>query len=228
MTTTEPEFLAAARTFYDAVAADYADRFRDALAASPWERAMLGVFAELVTTAGGGRVAELGCGPGRITGHLAALGLDVSGLDLSPRMVDLARTAHPEIPFQVGSLLDLPYADGELAGVVAWYSIIHTPAEHLPRAFAEFHRVLAPGAPLLLAFQVGDAALRIEDPWGHPVTLDFRRRQPAHIETLATDAGLRVTTRLVREPEADEKSPQAYLLALRADQPGRPEGPGGP
>ncbi|MFF2662294.1 class I SAM-dependent DNA methyltransferase [Kitasatospora sp. NPDC058032] len=216
MTTTEPEFLAAARTFYDAVAADYADRYGGALATATWDRAVLAAFAELVTTAGGGRVAELGCGPGRITGHLAALGLEVTGLDLSPRMVELARAAHPEIPFQVGSLLDLPYADGELSGIVAWYSIIHTPAGQLPRVFAEFHRVLAPGAPLVLAFQVGDDALRIEDPFGHPVTLDFRRRQPGAIERLATEAGLKVTTRLIREAEEGERTPQAYLLAHKA------------
>ncbi|MFE7194342.1 class I SAM-dependent DNA methyltransferase [Kitasatospora sp. NPDC057541] len=217
MTTTEPEFLTAARTFYDAVAADYADRYGGALATATWDRAVLAAFAELVTTAGGGRVAELGCGPGRITGHLAALGLEVTGLDLSPQMVELARAAHPEIPFRVGSLLDLPYGDGELSGIVAWYSIIHTPAEQLPRAFAEFHRVLAPGAPLVLAFQVGDDALRIEDPFGHPVTLDFRRQQPDAIEQLATEAGLKVTTRLIREPEEGERTPQAYLLAHKAE-----------
>ncbi|MFF2354675.1 class I SAM-dependent DNA methyltransferase [Kitasatospora sp. NPDC058115] len=217
MTTAEPGFLTAARTFYDAVAADYAERYGGALATATWDRAVLAAFAELVTAAGGGPVAELGCGPGRITGHLAALGLDVSGLDLSPRMVELARAAHPEIPFRVGSLLDLPYGDGALSGVVAWYSIIHTPAEHLPRAFAEFHRVLAPGAPVVLAFQAGEGALRIEDPFGYPATLDFRRQRPADVERLATEAGLKVTTRLVREPEPDERTPQAYLLAHRAE-----------
>ncbi|WP_406113521.1 class I SAM-dependent methyltransferase [Kitasatospora purpeofusca] len=216
MTTAEPEFLTATRTFYDTVAADYADRYREALAVMPWDRALLGVLAELVTTAGGGRVADLGCGPGRITGHLAGLGLDVCGLDLSPRMVELARAAHPAIPFTVGSLLDLPYGEGELAGIVAWYSIIHTPAGQLPRVFAEFHRVLAPGAPVVLAFQVGDGALRLDRPFGHPVTLDFRRRRPERIEELAAAAGLTVTTRLVREPEPDERTPQAYLLAHRA------------
>ncbi|MDY0815584.1 class I SAM-dependent methyltransferase [Kitasatospora purpeofusca] len=216
MTTAEPEFLTATRTFYDAVAADYADRYRDALAAMPWDRALLGVLAELVTAAGGGRVADLGCGPGRITGHLADLGLDVCGLDLSPRMVELARAAHPAIPFETGSLLDLPYRDGELSGAVAWYSIIHTPAGELPRVFAEFRRVLAAGAPLLLAFQVGDDVLRLDRPFGRPVTLDFRRGRPERIEALAEAAGLRVTTRLVREPEPDERTPQAYLLAHRA------------
>ncbi|WP_406199132.1 methyltransferase domain-containing protein [Kitasatospora sp. NBC_01560] len=212
---TEPEFLSAARTFYDTVAADYADRFRDEVAGKPLDRAMLQAFAELVRADGGGPVVELGCGPGRMTAYLHGLGLEISGLDLSPGMVAVARREHPELSFEVGSLLDLPQRDGELAGAVAWYSIIHTPPEHLPEVFAGFHRVLAPGGHLLLAFQAGDRPLRVERPFGHPVALDFRRQQPDRVADLAAGAGLEVTTRLVREAEPDETAPQAFLLARK-------------
>ncbi|WP_425329362.1 methyltransferase domain-containing protein [Streptomyces inhibens] len=88
---TEPDFLRTTRTFYDAVATDYADRFRDALAARPLDRAVLAGFAELVRAADAGPVADLGCGPGRVTAHLDALGLSVFGIDLSPQMVAFAR-----------------------------------------------------------------------------------------------------------------------------------------
>ncbi|MBV2154264.1 class I SAM-dependent methyltransferase [Kitasatospora sp. SUK 42] len=213
---TEPDFLTETRAFYDAIAADYTDRFRDALDATPMDRAVLALFAELVRAERtDAKVAELGCGPGRVTGHLHRLGLDVRGLDLSPRMIELAREAHPEVPFTVGSLLDLPFRDGELTGVVAWYSIIHTPAERLPEVFAEFARVLAPGGHLVLAFQVGDVPLRLERPFDQPVSLDFRRLRPERVEELAREAGVPVTSRTVREPGPEEKVPQAYLLARK-------------
>jgi SAM-dependent methyltransferase len=50
----------------------------------------------------------------------------------------------------------LDVATDALGGVVAWYSIIHTPPDRLPVVFSEFHRVLRPGGHLLVAFQVGD------------------------------------------------------------------------
>ncbi|WP_371518572.1 class I SAM-dependent methyltransferase [Kitasatospora sp. NBC_01300] len=219
---TEPDFLATTRAFYDAIAVDYADRFRDELAGEPLSRAVLAAFADLVRTESvrtgraDGPVAELGCGPGRVTHHLHGLGLDVRGIDLSPRMVELARATYPGLDFAEGSLFDLPLRDGELTGAVAWYSIIHTPAERLPEVFAEFARVLAPGGHLLLAFQVGDEPLRIDRPFGHPVALDFRRQQPDRIAELVRVAGLRLTSRTLRESEEGvQPTPQAYLLARK-------------
>jgi trans-aconitate methyltransferase len=59
---------------------------------------------EHVRAAGGGLVADLGCGPGRITAHLRDLGLDAFGLDLSPAMIGLARSEHPSLRFEVGPM----------------------------------------------------------------------------------------------------------------------------
>ncbi|MEH6373164.1 methyltransferase domain-containing protein [Streptomyces sp. KLMMK] len=212
---TEPGFLSTTRAFYDAIATDYADRYRDILDDQPLDRAMLGAFAELVQDAGGGTVADIGCGEGRVTAHLNALGLPAYGIDLSPQMIAMARRTHPGLRFEVGSMLSLDIPDGALAGAMAYYSIIHTPQELLPQVFAELHRVLAPGAPLLLAFQVGDEPLHIDRPFGHEVSLDFHRRQPDRIAELLGGAGLAVRARLVREPEEGEGTPQAFLLVRK-------------
>lgn len=214
---TEPDFLRTTRTFYDAVADDYAEHFRDALAARPMDRAVLAGFAELVRAADAGPVADLGCGPGQVTAHLAGLGLPVFGVDLSPQMVALARRTHPEARYEVGAMTDLDLPDGALGGIVAYYSIIHTPQERLPELFAEFHRLLAPGGYLLVAFQVGDEPLHVAEPFGHPVSLDFRRRRPDRIAGLLAGAGLEVRTRLLHEPDEGlgESTRQAFLIARK-------------
>ena len=175
---TEPDFLHLTRASYDALAGDYAEWIRDELAAKPLDRALLGGFAELVQAAGAGPVADIGCGPGRVTAHLSSLGLSVFGIDLSPQMVAVARQAHPGLRFDVGSMLGLDLPDGALGGILAWYSIIHIPHEQLPGVFAEFHRVLAPGGYVQLAFQVGDELSHRTEAKGHEICLDFHRRQP--------------------------------------------------
>ncbi|MGA5580239.1 class I SAM-dependent DNA methyltransferase [Streptomyces thermodiastaticus] len=211
-------FLHATRAFYDAIAEDYAEHFRGDLEARPLERAVLTAFAEQIASDGlGGEVADLGCGPGRVTALLHRLGLPVFGVDLSASMLAVARRENPHLRFEQGSILELDLPDGVLAGALSWYSSIHTPEDRLPGLFAEFHRVLAPGGRLLVAFQAGEAPLRLERPFGRPVTLDFQRRRPEHIEALLTAAGFAVQARLVREPDETlgETAPQAFLTARK-------------
>lgn len=209
----QPEHVRATRAFYDAIAEDYAEAFRDHPAATPLDRAVLAGFAELV--GGGGPVADVGCGPGRVTGFLASLGLDVHGVDRSESMLAIARRENPGLRFAQGSMLALDHPDGSLAGLVSWYSTIHTPPEDLPAVYAEFRRVLAPGGHLLVAFQMGDEPRRHLRPWGHPVALDFRRMRPERIAELLEAAGFALVQRTVREADTrrGEPTPQAFLMA---------------
>lgn len=228
---TEPDFLRTTRTSYDTVAADYAELFRDALADSPLERAMLAGFADLVRAGGAGQVADVGCGSGRVAAHLHGLGLPVFGIDLSPRMVAVARQTYPGLRFEVGSMLGLDLPDGALGGVVTWYSIIHVPQERLPEVFAEFHRVLAPGGHVLLAFQAGDETVHLTEAFGHPVSLELHRRQPDRVADLLGRAGLVVRARLLDEPDAGDDSVSrkrhaAFLLARKPADPGHDDARG--
>jgi protein-L-isoaspartate O-methyltransferase len=207
----EPAFLTRTRNGWSAYADEYATRFADELAGKIWDRALLTGFADLVL-ARPGPVLEVGSGPGVMAAWLHSLGLDISGLDLSPQMVAIARRDHPEVPFEVGSMTDLRRPDATLAGLVAWYSIIAVPDEALPALFAGFHRVLAPGAPLILSFQVGDE-VRARD------EITVYRRRPETVAALLAGAGLEPVLRTIREPAEHpglvEDGQQAYLLYRR-------------
>jgi SAM-dependent methyltransferase len=204
-------WLQETRDSYDTVAASYAALLADELAGATWDRASLGAFAEPLGP--GARVLEVGCGPGRVTAHLAGLGLAATGIDLSPGMVAEARRRHPGLPFAVANLLELPVEDGALDGVVAWYSLIHLPPDRLPAAVAELARVLRPGGRLLTAFQVGDQQLRLDSGYGHEIAMDVWRLDPDRLGTLLESAGLEVTTRVVCARRPPAKTPQAHLHA---------------
>ena len=213
---TEPAFLAHTRAGYDAMAPHYAEQFGATLTGRPWDRAMVAGFAEAVD----GPVADVGCGPGGTTAYLTELGVDVLGVDLSPRTVELARRRHPGLRFAVGSMTALPLGCGVLGGVAALYSIIHVPPPYLPGVLAEFSRVLVPGGHLMLAFQVGDEVRHRDEGWGHRICVDWHRLQPDRVAALLDDAGFRTVLRLVREPAAfpggSESTQQAYLVARRS------------
>jgi hypothetical protein len=142
-------YLTATADAYDAVADLYADFVRDSLDRLPLDRAILAVFAELVRAAGPRPVAEARCGPGHMTAHLRNLGLDAFGIDLSSELIDIVRIDHPDLRFEVGSMGAFDVADGELGGLLSWYSVIHIPPPELPPYFAGFRRALAsfPASP---------------------------------------------------------------------------------
>ncbi|MGF6882011.1 ubiquinone/menaquinone biosynthesis C-methylase UbiE [Nocardia sp. GAS34] len=210
----------ATRDAYDEWAEVYTERTAGLLPSEPFDRAMLGVFAELVRADGGGPVADVGCGPGRLTPYLADLGLDVFGIDLSPEMIRLARAARPDLRYEVGTMETLALEDAALSGLMAWYSIIHLPPERVPGALTEFARVLRPGGRLLLAFQSTDEELDMQ-PHDHRVAPSYRwslRR----MEELLRPCGFRTVTRMLRDREPDEIYGAGYLIATRTDGAGAP------
>ncbi|MDV6263243.1 class I SAM-dependent DNA methyltransferase [Rhodococcoides yunnanense] len=200
------------RTAYDTVAESYAELVREELDGRHLEHGLLATFADRVP---GGHVLEVGCGSGRITDHLHRLGLEVAGIDLSPNMIEVARRDYPHLRFHVGSMEALVAGDGSLAGIVAWYSIIHTPPEQLPAVFAELNRALMPDGLLLLAFQSGDERVRLEHVYGHSVSYDAYRLDFDAIETMLVEANFAVDVRVHRAPMGYESTPQAFLLARK-------------
>lgn len=150
-----------------------------------------------------------------MTAHLAGLGVSPIGIDVSPKMIELARTAHPDLPFAVGSITAPAFADDALGGILAFYATHHTPPELLPVVFAEFHRTLAPGGHLLLVGHVGSGEHRrpTQAYGGHPVSFESYRLPTGQLARLLRQAGLTIDAQLVQEPDEELKWKIASFLA---------------
>jgi SAM-dependent methyltransferase len=199
----EPD-LQTARTAYDAVAALYADQFKDTLDGRPVERGLLAAFAEMVRRGPAGPVVDLGCGPGHIAAHLNGLGLSVLGVDQSAEMLAIGRARYPEVRFALGSITSLGLADSSCRGVLSRSSVIHLPPALLPSAVAEFARVLAPGGWLLLSFSATDGPEPPYEYYDHRVTAAYRW-WPDYVVSLLRAAGVTDTARLVENPEPEDR-----------------------
>ncbi|WP_067186677.1 class I SAM-dependent methyltransferase [Microtetraspora niveoalba] len=212
----EPLHLSTTRESYDRLAGDYVELVLPMFENEHLDRAAIAAFAGLVRAGGAGEVADLGCGPGHVTAHLHTLGLTAFGVDLSPEMIGLARRAYPHLRFDVGSMTDLDLADGVLGGVLARYSIIHTPPDRLPEALAEFYRVLAPGGLLLLSFQAHDEPSAPPEAFDHAVATAYRW-SPDRLAELLRETGLVEVARLILAGSEDAKRgfPQAHLLVRK-------------
>ena len=116
-------------SLYDTVAKEYAETFPGEHEKKPKDQEILQRFSQEI----GNRmpVWDFGCGPGQTTQYLNNLGIEISGLDLSERLLEQARTIHSEIYFQKGNILELEFENNLIAGAVAFYAIVHFTEKHV-------------------------------------------------------------------------------------------------
>lgn len=150
----------------------------------------------------GSHVLEVGCGSGVFLRAAADRGAEVSGLDASPALVDLARARVPEADLRVGDLQLLPYEDGSFEFVAGFNAFFF--ADDMVAALREAGRVARPGGQVLV--QVWGAHGRCDLDVVKPIVRPFfpgydpaappppDLAAPGALEGLATAAGLTPST----------------------------------
>lgn len=204
-----------AQASYDEVAERYTEHYLHEFDHKPLDRELLDRFASRV--AGKGRACDLGCGPGQVARYLHTRGVDAFGIDLSPKMVENARRVNPGIEFRQGNMRALDLPDDALAGIAAFYSIIHIPRDQVTTVLKELKRVLAPGGLLLLAFHRGEQVVHAEEMLGQPVSMDFYFFQREEMEGYLRDAGFVVEESIERPPypQVEYRGPRVYIFASK-------------
>jgi ArsR family transcriptional regulator len=202
------------RAFFDDVAPDH-DHGRQDFLGSPDCVPLI-----LQRLAGGGSVADVGAGTGRLLPALAASAARIVAIDASAAMLERARSATAQIgdtpiEFRLGDLEHLPLEDGEVDAAIAHMVLHHAPDPS--RALTELSRVVTPGGRVL----VGDflphsnewMREELADQWLGLAEQDLRQWMEA--------AGLRVTQ---FERATDHNSSLAVFVAvgIKAPAPHQP------
>ena len=218
--------MKAVQSAYDSVAGEYAEKFFHELEDKPVDRKLLDIFCERSLRTG--KVCDIGCGPGEIAAYLAKSGLDVCGIDVSEKMIQVAKKLSPLVQFEQGDMLSLRQPDAAFGGMTAFYAIVNLTRSEIERAFSEFFRVLQDSAPLLLSFHMGDEVLHVTDFLGKSASLDFFFYPVETITAMLKEAGFQIDECIVSSPYVpiEHPSQRAYVFArrqIRTENPGRAE-----
>jgi SAM-dependent methyltransferase len=163
-----------------------------------------------------GPALDAACGTGRHSRRLVELGHTVSGIDLTPEMLERASANVPGASFAVADLRELPFADGSFAVAICGLALAHLPS--LEVAVGELGRVLTPGGRLIVSvLHPFQALLGWHAPFsGTDGARGFVREHPhLHADYLNAfaSAGLEVTECL--EPTIGEDELSAKRRAFR-------------
>lgn len=200
---------------YDVVAEEYAAKFCGELDKKPRDRDILYRFSQEV--AGKQPIWDFGCGPGQTTQYLKNLGTEISGLDISTKLIEQANAMHPGIPFRKGDILDLEFDNESIAGIVAFYAIVHFSQGQVAKAFREIIRVLQPGGVFLFTYHIGEGSIHLDEFLGKDVDLDFMFFKTDFISICIKDAGFEGIEIIERNPypEVEYQSRRAYVFAKK-------------
>lgn len=202
---------------YDRLAEAYAIALGDDLDAKPFDR----WFLEELANNAPGQGLDIGCGPGQVAGYLAGLDMEVTGLDLSLRMIEQARELHPEISFVQGTFTVPPMPRGSdprdpgWGLVTAWYAFVHLAESELAPMIISMAKVLCRGGYLALATHVGNEVQHPGELFGEPTELDFVLHDPEVVIAAARAAGLMDVEWYLRGPRPDEAPTRRLYLQGR-------------
>lgn len=110
----------------------------------------------------GARILDAGCGSGRLGGHLARAGHEVTGVDLDPHLIEVARAEHPGARWEVANLAELDLGEQFDLQVCAGNVLTFLAGDERRPALARLAAHLAPAGRLVVGFGL-DRGYALED-----------------------------------------------------------------
>lgn len=176
------------RQAYDLAAQKYHKLFHNEMNEKEYDSKLLDSFATKFNK--NSLVCDAGCGPSAHIGrYLFDKGIQVIGVDISEKCIELAQNYNPEMKIECADIGDMPYDDNSFDGLILYYSIINTPKIYVGKLFTEFSRVLKPNGYLLVAVKAGESEGYIDDLLGIKTRSYFTLFTQKEIAGYFKDAG---------------------------------------
>ncbi|HCJ67693.1 MAG TPA: hypothetical protein DHV62_10375 [Elusimicrobia bacterium] len=148
----------------------------------------------------GGKIIDVGCGPGIETKFIIGKGFRYEGIDLSQKMIEIAKRNNPTATFRIMDMHELNYSDNEFDGIMALESLIHLPKSEVRTIITDLCRILKPGGVILLALQKGKGEKIISFPFQKEKKCLLTLFTIDEMKNLLSESGFKVVYSTTRKP----------------------------
>ena len=204
---------------YDAVSTTYAEKYQDEVLMKPIVQAFISDFVKDIPS--NGLICDMGCGPGQVARYLKNnLYRNTTGVDLSPKMVEVATAINPGITFKCADVLEMNETN-IYDGIIGLYFIVNFTPSQLTILFKKLKSLLKPSGKLLLSFHIGNDILnRVESLWDSGKPCNFYFFKPETVTSALAQSGFKVIEVRYREPDVaiEYNSQRAYIFADALDK----------
>lgn len=171
---------------YNDIAEDYANDFFD----DSSDEKYIDIFLQKLD---GKQIMDVGCGNGRECKYMVEKGFHVTGIDLSPEMLKIAKERVPHVEFKIMDISNITYPENSFDGIIANSSLFHVPIEELPKVLNSFRKILKQNGKMLLILQEGDGEVLVEEPYKPGVFVYMYYFSEGQILNMLRDYGFQIS-----------------------------------
>jgi SAM-dependent methyltransferase len=206
---------------YDALAEVYADHYESG---NP-DRPFLNDFLSHLRR--GSRLLDVGCGTGSSTKYFFDHGMRVEGIDLSGRMIEMAKRSYPQIRFTRKDIRDSSYQASHLDAIWAGYSLFHMVREDFEAVLTKIRKALVPDGIFGLIMQEGKGEVRFPEPLCPGKSLLVCLYSIKELTAILGAKGFNVIAQKRRGPVSELEYPYKKLLLVSQGESQLPPAAGG-
>ena len=184
------------KSTYNKIAENWVEDHRD----DDWWQAGTDKFLSLLPH--GASIIDIGCGGGVKSRYLKAKGFEVTGVDFSEKMIEIAERESVGIKFEVGDIYEIDKYPETFDGVFAQAVLLHIPKSRVIEVFKKLKSKLKPGGLLYVAVKAipedgSEEAVKKENDYGYEYERFFSFFTLPELEKYFRDIGLSVVWKTI-------------------------------